>query len=117
MRKRKRKKIAVDFDGTITDDVFPDVGNPKEGVIEALQTLSKAGFEIIVHTCRTGSYFKDVLDDDQFERVRDYMEYYNMPFDKIWVPNKPIASAYIDDKAIRYKNNWAEITNSLINPK
>ncbi len=115
--KKRRKKITVDFDGTITDDVFPDVGNPKDGVIEALQRLSEAGFEIIIHTCRTGSYFKGMLDEDQFDRVRDYLEYYDIPFDQIWVPDKPIASAYIDDKGIRYKNNWPEIAESLINPK
>lgn len=110
---RRNPKIVVDFDGTITDDVFPDVGNPKEGVVEALNKLKEAGFEIIIHSCRTGSYFKDVLNEDQFERIKDYMEYYNMPFDRIWVPDKPIASAYIDDKAIRYQNNWTAIVNNL----
>lgn len=113
----RRPKIVVDFDGTITDDVFPDMGNPKEGVIEALQRLNEAGFEIIIHSCRTGTYFKDMLNEDQFERIEDFMQYYNMPFDRIWTPDKPIASAYVDDKAIRYQNNWKDIADGLINAK
>ncbi len=113
-KSKRRKKIVIDFDGTIADDVFPDVGNPQEGVVEALNTLKEAGFEIIIHSCRTGSYFKDALDEDQFERIEDFMNYYNMPFDRIWVPDKPIASAYIDDKAIRYRNNWKDIAGKLV---
>jgi len=117
MKRRKRKfkpRIVVDFDGTIADDVFPEMGDPRPGVIEALNKLKKEGFEIIIHSCRTGSYFKDLLFDDQFEMIKEYMGYYKMPFDSIWVPDKPIASAYIDDKAVKYKDNWDEITDKLI---
>ena len=113
MKSRRRPKIVVDFDGTIADDVFPDIGNPKEGVIEALNKLKEAGFEITIHSCRTGSYLKETLPDDQYETIKKFMDYYKIPFDQIWVPDKPIASAYIDDKAIRYENNWDEIVNNL----
>ena len=112
-----KPRIVIDFDGTIADDVFPEMGNPRPGVIEALNKLKKEGFEIIIHSCRTGSYFKDLLFDDQFELIKEYMHYYKMPFDSIWVPDKPIALAYVDDKAIKYKDNWDEITNKLIKMK
>lgn len=113
-KNRQNPKIVVDFDGTIADDVFPDMGTPQGGVIEALTRLKKAGFDIIIHSCRTGSYFKDILDENQFERIKEFMSFYNIPYDDIWVPDKPIASAYIDDKAIRYKDNWKEIVDYLV---
>ncbi len=42
------------------------------------------------------------------------MKYYKLPFDDVWVPDKPIGVAYIDDKAMNFKNNWGEITEKLI---
>ena len=47
--------IVIDFDGTICEHKFPDIGEPMPGVKEALETLKKSGFRIIVHTCRTTS--------------------------------------------------------------
>jgi hypothetical protein len=38
------------------------------------------------------------------------MNYYKLSFDGVWVSDKPIVDAYIDDKAINFKNNWDEIT-------
>jgi len=39
---------------------------------------------------------------------------YRLPFDNIWEPDKPIGVAYIDDKGIKFKNNWGEITERLV---
>ncbi|MGR3320019.1 MAG: hypothetical protein ACUZ8O_16245 [Candidatus Anammoxibacter sp.] len=113
MKNNRILKIVVDFDGTIVDDVFPDIGNPKEGVVEALNKLKEAGFKITIHSCRTSSYFNETLPGDQHEMIKRFLDCHKIPFDQIWAPDKPIASAYIDDKAIRYENNWDEIVNNL----
>ena len=42
------------------------------------------------------------------------MNYYKLSFDDVWVPDKPIGVAYIDDKAMNFKNNWDEITEELL---
>jgi hypothetical protein len=42
------------------------------------------------------------------------MKYYELPFDDVWVPDKPIGVANNDDKGINFKNNWSEITEELI---
>ena len=110
----KQQSIVVDFDGVICEHRFPDVGEPSEGVQEALNTLKKAGYRIIIHSCRTSFQFKNLLVGDQFERIKDYMKYYKLPFDKIWEPDKPIGIAYIDDKSITFKNNWDEIADKLL---
>jgi len=55
-----------------------------------------------------------LLVGDQLERIKDYMKYYKLPFDKIWEPDKPIGIAYIDDKSITFKNNWDEIADKLL---
>jgi|TARA_Y100000294_G_scaffold83424_1_gene78318 hypothetical protein len=111
---KKQQSIVVDFDGVICEHRFPDVGEPSEGVQEALNTLRKAGYRIVIHSCRTSFRFKNLLSGDQFERIKDYMKHYKLPFDKIWEPEKPIGVAYIDDKGIKFNNNWGEITDKLL---
>lgn len=46
--------VAIDFDGTIVEDKFPEIGELKPGAVEAINALYKAGYTIIIWTCRTG---------------------------------------------------------------
>ena len=78
---KKKPTLVIDFDGVICEYRFPDVGEPTKGVQEALETLSKAGYRIVIHSCRTLFKFKNVLIGDQFDRIMVYMKYYKMPFD------------------------------------
>jgi hypothetical protein len=111
---KKNPSLVVDFDGVICEHRFPDVGEPTEGVQEALDTLREAGYRIVIHSCRTSFKFKNLLIGDQFDRIKEYMNYYKLSFDDVWVPDKPIGVAYIDDKAMNFKNNWGEITEELL---
>lgn len=43
---------AVDFDGTLCTDAFPEVGKPKTLVIEYVKLLAAAGAKIILYTSR-----------------------------------------------------------------
>ena len=81
---------------------------------EALETLQKAGYRIIIHSCRTSFKFKNLLIGDQFDRIKEYMKYYKLPFDDVWVPDKPIGVTYTDDKAMNFNNNRGDITEKLI---
>jgi len=111
---KNKPSLVVDFDGVICKHRFPDVGEPTEGVQEALNTLRKAGYHIVIHSCRTSLQFKNLLFGDQFDRIKEYMKFYKLPFDDVWTPDKPIGVAYIDDKGINFKNNWGEITDNLV---
>jgi hypothetical protein len=44
--------FAVDFDGTICEDVFPGIGYEMPGAISTLKALQKRGHKIIIWTCR-----------------------------------------------------------------
>ena len=48
---RKYEFVAVDFDGTLCADAFPDVGAPNRAVIEYVKRLA-AGSKIILYTSR-----------------------------------------------------------------
>ena len=80
----------------------------------SIKYTKKAGYRIVIHSCRTSFKCKNLLGGDQFERIKDYMKHYKLPFDKIREPDKPIGVAYIDDKGINFRNNWGEITDKLL---
>lgn len=100
--------IAVDFDGTVVEHEFPRIGGLKPGAKEALQAFRKAGHKIIIWTCRHGQHEKD---------VRVFLTENDIPFDTINNPimgadlgtRKVYADLYIDDKGIRYEDNWDEL--------
>lgn len=111
----QKTPIVIDFDGTICEHKFPDIGEPTPDVREALETLKKAGYRIIIHTCRTASYWKGIIPGNQPKLIEGFMKYHKLPYDTIWMPDKPIGVAYIDDKAIRFDNNWKAITENIQN--
>jgi trehalose-6-phosphatase len=43
--------ISVDFDGTVVEHDYPDIGEPLEG-IQTLRDLIVAGHTIVLNTCR-----------------------------------------------------------------
>jgi hypothetical protein len=100
--------IAIDFDGTIVEHEFPNIGPLKEGSKEALKAFKKAGHKIAIWTCRQG-------DDER--QVRQFLRDNNIPYDSVNTPvagydlgtRKIFADLYIDDKGLRYEDNWAEL--------
>ena len=51
---KKYEIIAVDFDGTLCSDCYPDIGKPNLPLIELLKALKREGCRIVLWTCRCG---------------------------------------------------------------
>ena len=45
---KKYEIIAVDFDGTLCSDCYPDIGKPNLPLIELLKALKREGCRIIL---------------------------------------------------------------------
>ena len=111
------KIVVIDFDGTLCKFAFPDVGPIEPDVKIALETLKRAGYTIKIHSCRTATYWE--RPDEREEHIRliiDFMQKHGLPYDEILLArtmDKPIADVYIDDRAIKYDNNWLEIAKKL----
>jgi hypothetical protein len=119
----RRGTIVVDLDGTICEHRYPDFGEPVAGAKEALQRFREAGYWIIVHSVRTSSVYRDSDAYDPSvnspEAVSNFLESHDIPFDEIWMHDKALAVAYIDDRGVRavgnrHRSNWREIADSLI---
>lgn len=96
--------ICVDFDGTIVDHCFPDIGQPVPGAIEWLKRLQACGAKLILYTMRSDSkMFKTAL-TDAVNYLRDngvvlYAVNEN-PAQKSWtVSPKVYGDIYVDDAA------------------
>lgn len=115
------RTVAVDFDGTLIP--FADLGDgyrllvngePEPGAREALTRLRDHGFRVVIHSSRAweGYGMRRVgftLD------MKNWLDRHEIPYDEIHIgEGKPPAIAYIDDLAIRYKDNWQDIANLLI---
>ena len=102
--------FAVDFDGTLVKNKYPEIKNPNTYLIEFCKNRQlKYNDIIILWTCRTGKYLEDALIylKDNFNFIPDYVNE-NAPYDKTMYPiesRKISADYYIDDKAINVNNN------------
>jgi hypothetical protein len=98
-------KIAVDFDGTIVDHRFPEIGSPVPGAFEWLKRLKEAGATLLLYTMRCDNLdHRDVLSE-----AIAYCRTHGIEFDGInsdpeqteWTASpKCYADVYIDDAAV-----------------
>jgi hypothetical protein len=95
--------IAVDFDGTIVDHAYPDIGKPVPGAIKWLRRWQELGAKLILWTMRSdGQHCGDVL-TQALEFCRSHgIEFYgvNSNPDQDWSSSpKAYAHVYVDDAA------------------
>jgi hypothetical protein len=56
-----KKILAIDFDGTIVKNIFPDIGELIEDAKLYINKLYDEGYDIIIWTCRDGQLLKDAI--------------------------------------------------------
>jgi hypothetical protein len=95
--------IAVDFDGTLVENKYPEIGKPISRVVDYVQKRHEKGDTIILWTCRMGTYLDEAV---------KFCERNNIPIDIIndncpkqidafeSNPRKISADIYLDDKAL-----------------
>jgi len=118
--------IAVDLDGVLfkiywgdeTGMVF-DVnkfGEVIPGARESMKALKRSGFYLIVHTCRTNPELNRTENCSVAELqkiVELKLKEEGIPFDEVFAGvGKPVAAAYIDDRAIRFES-WNDVLSKL----
>ena len=54
--------MAVDFDGTLVRDKFPEIGTERENFCRAIRILQKMGVKSILWTSRTGSALDEAIE-------------------------------------------------------
>ena len=62
MNFQDRLIIAVDFDGTIVEDAYPDIGKPKLFAFDTLKRFKEDGHRLILWTYRSGQRLKEAVE-------------------------------------------------------
>ena len=96
--------IAVDFDGTLVEDKFPEIGAPREFVWELLKKAQSRGIKIILWTSRDNERLKDAVEycvsrGLHFDAINDNLDECKVLFNNN--TRKVFANEYWDDKAIK----------------
>lgn len=101
--KQRRKIIAVDFDGTLFTDAYPELGEPIWKVINYCKEQKQNGVILILWTCRKGDDLTEAVDlcrqvglefDYVNENTKENLAMYGGKDNR-----KIYADEYIDDKA------------------
>lgn len=108
--------FAIDFDGTIVEHEYPEIGKLKNNAGEVLIKIRNAGHKIIIWTCRYSE--KDLnncitfllSNGIPFDEINKNLTGINFnPYPKIY------ADIYIDDRDIFCdKINWFDIERRLL---
>jgi hypothetical protein len=103
-------KIAVDFDGTIVEHAYPDIGKEKLFAFRTLKELEKRGALLILWTFRTGRELEEAVDYCRKNGIEFYAVNKNYPeevFDDT-VSRKINADIYLDDKNLGGFPGWSQ---------
>ena len=107
--------VCVDLDGTILE--FDEwrgeqhFGKPITGARAVLNELKHLGWRVIIYTTRGN----EIL-------VRNALDRYGVPYDYInrnpdqpagTNEGKPIADAYVDDRAVAFRGNWRKTLEEI----
>ncbi|NDV46100.1 hypothetical protein D0T49_03470 [Paludibacter sp. 221] len=101
--------IAIDFDGTIVENKFPEIGTLLPKAKEVINSLYDTGHYIIIWTCRCDLHLTSAVNfllnnDIKFHRINDNeptnTAKYNSNSRKVY------AHMYIDDKNVGGFPGW-----------
>ena len=108
--------IAIDFDGCICTNNYPDIGNPNWNVINDAISEKLNGSKLILWTCRCGEDLEKAIEackkwglefDSVNDNIKEWKDFWNNNTRKVG------ANEYWDDKAV-YKGIDKVLKNNYV---
>jgi hypothetical protein len=101
--KRDYQILAVDFDGCLCVNAWPEIGEPNTGLIKSLKRRAEKGDKLILWTCREGEQLREAVawckaHGLEFDAVNANLPEMNAIYGND--SRKIGADYYIDDKAM-----------------
>jgi hypothetical protein len=108
--------IAVDFDGTIVEDKYPQIGSAKIFAFETLKELQNKGHRLILWTYRSGEKLEEAVVFCKKNGLEFYAVNNSYPEEKFKgkESRKINADVFIDDRNIGGLLGWGEIYQQLL---
>lgn len=107
--------IAVDFDGTIVENKYPEIGKPRLFAFEAMLKLQEEGHRLILWTYRSGKKLEDAIEFCENRGITFYAVNKSYPeedFDEN-ISRKILADIFIDDRNYGSLKGWGEMFQKL----
>ena len=104
--------IAVDFDGTIVEHKYPEIGNERPFATYTLRKLIEDRHRLILWTVRRGKELQEAVDWCKERGVEFYAVNRNFPEEEVDNDKgycKIDAELFIDDRNIGGLPDWGEI--------
>lgn len=108
-------KIAVDFDGTIVEAAYPEIGEEKLFAFKTLKELQKQGHQLILWTSRVGKELDEAIEYCRKNGIEFYAINKNYPEEIVdeTTSRKIVTDLYIDDRIVGGFPGWGEIYQML----
>ncbi|MFO7879532.1 MAG: BT0820 family HAD-type phosphatase [Bacteroidota bacterium] len=112
-------RIAVDFDGTIVEHAYPDIGKPLPGAFETLISLTEMGHKIILWTFRDGDLLQDAVEFCMEHGLMFWAINQSFPDEEFnqFLSRKIIADVYIDDRNFGGFPGWDVVYKAIADDK
>ncbi len=110
-------KIAVDFDGTIVEHEYPEIGKEMLFAFLTLKELNKKGARLILWTFRSGKELDEAVEFCRKNGVEFYAVNKNYPEEVMndTVSRKIDADIFIDDRNLGGFPGWSQVWQ-MLNP-
>lgn len=109
--------IAVDFDGTIVEHRYPEIGKEKPFAISTLKKLQAERHKLILWTVREGRLLNEAVEFCASRGLEFYAVNANYPDEKVEQRLSPCrklsADLFIDDRNVGGMLDWGEIYNMI----
>lgn len=110
-------KIAVDFDGTIVEHAYPEIGKEMLFAFLTLKELNKKGVRLILWTFRSGKELEEAVEYCRKNGIEFYAVNKNYPEEVMneTISRKIDADIFIDDRNLGGFPGWSAVWQ-MLNP-
>jgi glutaminyl-peptide cyclotransferase len=111
--------IAIDFDGTIVEHKYPEIGKEMLFAFETLKELQKQKHQLILWTYRSGKELDEAVEYCRERGIEFYAVNKNYPEEEFddTMSRKIHADIYIDDRNIGGFPGWSEVWQRVNAPE
>ena len=117
MLPNKHLIIAIDFDGTIVEDAYPNIGKPMIFAFETMKKLQSEGHRLILWTYRTDKKLQEAVDFCKQQGLEFYAINKSYPEEEFdgKISRKINATFFVDDRNIGGFIGWTTVHKLLLN--
>lgn len=117
MKFKEKLILAIDFDGTIVEDAYPNIGKPQLFAFETLKRLQSDGHRLILWTYRDGKKLLEAVVFCKENGIEFYAVNKSFPEEQFSKDRSPKIHAdyFIDDRNIGGFVGWGKVYQLITN--